>query len=659
MNPEITRRRFLARSALTAGGVATVLSGCNAGTSGSSSNGGSGGTVTLTVMYNNNELTKEHIAGFEKDNPGIRVEFIQTDATRLNAMLASGNPPDLVRAAAVGSANTNARGLAADLTPYLEKSQVLRTDDLLAVNDSFRWDGSKIGQGPCYGIVKDWSQDATLWYNTKLFDKAKVPHLSDTEPISHDELLAVGKKLTTRRGGKAQVYGLGLEWAWNLWAPIMTMIMQQGEQVFSDDLTKVDLNTAAARRAIAWYVDFGRAGVGPTSLDPLPDGADLTTFLAQRMAITQDGYWYGGNFVKEAAHAGQHPDGARAGDGGHAGQPDVRGSGRLHPGQGQAQGRGLEADGVLHGRSAGRGARQERLGPARAEVAAAEASAGAAVPEAGLRRRAGRADARRAAAGLAVRHERHVRQHRRQAPAAGDQEPGECGGSLQGDHRRDQPEAQARQRADRLMAARSWSRYSNRTFYLFVSPWVAGFLLLTAVPLGYAFGMSLTNFDGSSPRWRWVGLRNYAELLRDGDAWAAMLRTIGFTAIVVPLSVAGALGLAVLLNRRLKAVGLWRTIFFLPSVVPVVAMAIMWKLVFNRDAGLLNAVLRSWRASSRSPGWSTRWRSTPSSSCRCGGWGVAWSSRSPRCKGCPPSWKRPRWWTAPVGGGCSGTSPCR
>ncbi|WP_433019586.1 carbohydrate ABC transporter permease [Kribbella sp. CA-294648] len=141
------------------------------------------------------------------------------------------------------------------------------------------------------------------------------------------------------------------------------------------------------------------------------------------------------------------------------------------------------------------------------------------------------------------------------------------------------------------MAARSWSRYSDRTFYLFVSPWVVGFLLLTAVPLGYAFAMSLTNFDGSSPRWRWVGMANYTELFRDADAWAAMLRTIGFAAIVVPLSVAGALGLAVLLNRRLKAVGLWRTIFFLPSVVPVVAMAIMWKLVFNRDAGLLNAIL--------------------------------------------------------------------
>jgi multiple sugar transport system permease protein len=143
----------------------------------------------------------------------------------------------------------------------------------------------------------------------------------------------------------------------------------------------------------------------------------------------------------------------------------------------------------------------------------------------------------------------------------------------------------------RAPARRRWSRYSSRTFYLFVSPWAVGFLLLTAVPLGYAFAMSLTNFDGSSSLWRWVGFSNYRELLQDSDAWASLARTLAYTAIVVPLSVALSLGLAVLLNTRLRAVGLFRTIFFLPSVVPVVATAIMWKLVFNRDAGLVNAVL--------------------------------------------------------------------
>jgi multiple sugar transport system permease protein len=138
---------------------------------------------------------------------------------------------------------------------------------------------------------------------------------------------------------------------------------------------------------------------------------------------------------------------------------------------------------------------------------------------------------------------------------------------------------------------RRWQRYSSRTFYLFVSPWVLGFVLLTALPLGYAFAISLTNFNGVSSQWRWVGLRNYVEFLSDTDAITSLVRSLAFTAIAVPIMVAGGLGLAVLLNRRLKLVGLFRTVFFLPSVVPVVAAAIMWKLIFNRDAGILNAIL--------------------------------------------------------------------
>jgi multiple sugar transport system substrate-binding protein len=295
----LSRRRLLAGTAAAAGGVAAapLLSGCNAGTTTKSSSGG--GTVTITVMFGVNDLPKATIADFEAKNPGIKISLLQNDPTRLNAMLASGNPPDITIGGAVGSANNNARGLAADLTPYLDKSQVLKKDDLQPVNDSFRWDGSKIGQGAYYGIVKDWSQDATLWYNTALFDQAKVPHLNGSQPTSYDELLAIAKKLTVKQGGKTKIFGLGLEWAWSLYAPMATMILQQGEQLYNEDLTEVDFTTAAARRAFSWYVDFARAGVGPTSLNPLPDGSDQSTFTAKRMAITQDGYWFGGNFVTD------------------------------------------------------------------------------------------------------------------------------------------------------------------------------------------------------------------------------------------------------------------------------------------------------------------------------------------------------------------------
>lgn len=295
----LNRRQLLTGSALLTGGALTapLLSGCDAGSSGKS---GDGKTVTITVMYKNNEFTKEHIADFESKNPGMKLNFVEHDTVRLNAMLASGNPPDFVRGAAVGSANFNARRLATNLDPYLEKSSVLRKDDLFAVNDSFRWDGKRIGQGPYYGVCKDWSQDATLWFNKELFDKAGIPALSTTEPVTYDNLLAIATKLTVKQGGKTQVYGLGVEWAWNLYAPIATMIMQQGADLYTADLTRTEFTTAAAKRAVKWYVDLAKAGAAPSSLDPLPDGADLATFLAKRMAITQDGFWYGGNFVKES-----------------------------------------------------------------------------------------------------------------------------------------------------------------------------------------------------------------------------------------------------------------------------------------------------------------------------------------------------------------------
>lgn len=154
-----------------------------------------------------------------------------------------------------------------------------------------------------------------------------------------------------------------------------------------------------------------------------------------------------------------------------------------------------------------------------------------------------------------------------------------------------------RTEAHHAMRARShkrhqgWKRYSSWTFYLFVAPWVLGFLTLTLFPLLYALLVSFTSFDGISPHWHWVGLANYSELLQNADTWYSLGRTLLFTLLVVPLSVAGGLALAVLLNERVKAVGIFRTIFYVPSIVPVVASALMWKLIFDRDIGALNALL--------------------------------------------------------------------
>lgn len=275
--------------------AAALLAGCTGG------GGDAGGTTTITVMMGTQDLPDEQIAEFESQNPDIKINLINWDAARLNTMLAAGTPPDVAPGTAVGSANINARGLAADLTPYLAASDVLTEDDLQPVNDGFRWDGTKSGTGPIYGIVKDWSHDNTLWYNTALFDQAGLDYLSTTDAISYDELLDIAKKLTVTTGGSTEVYGLGLEWAWQLYGPLSAMVMQQGGSLYNDDLSEIDFTSPEAQKAVQWYVDFAHAGVGPTSLNPLPEGSDFSTFAAERMGISQDGYWFGGNFAGDDA----------------------------------------------------------------------------------------------------------------------------------------------------------------------------------------------------------------------------------------------------------------------------------------------------------------------------------------------------------------------
>jgi multiple sugar transport system permease protein len=131
----------------------------------------------------------------------------------------------------------------------------------------------------------------------------------------------------------------------------------------------------------------------------------------------------------------------------------------------------------------------------------------------------------------------------------------------------------------------------HRAFYRFTAPWIIGFLLLTVGPMAYALWLSFTTFDGISPNWRYVGLGNYRELLSDSVTWDSLGLTGLFAITSVPLSIIAGLGLAVLVNRPLKARGLWRTLLYLPAVVPPVGAGLIFKQLFNRDSGAANGIL--------------------------------------------------------------------
>ena len=286
MNAGLSRRRFLALSGAAAGGRARgrLLARVLHQHLQPPSPRGSAAKGTVTVMSQSGEFgPKEAKAAGQA--LGITVKTVEYDLTKLTAMLASGNPPDVVRGmGATDTAYLAARQVAEDLDPYFAKSTLIKADDIDAVNDLWRFDGQKQGSGPRYGFAKDYSQDAMLWYNSALFDAAKVPHPTSAEPLSFDELLDLGKRLTKRQGAKVSAYGLNAN-GLSVFITLCGMTASAGGKVLADDLASVDLTSPEALRAITWYLDYAKAGIGPTVLNPDPNGWDGPTFQAGRMAV--------------------------------------------------------------------------------------------------------------------------------------------------------------------------------------------------------------------------------------------------------------------------------------------------------------------------------------------------------------------------------------
>jgi multiple sugar transport system permease protein len=160
--------------------------------------------------------------------------------------------------------------------------------------------------------------------------------------------------------------------------------------------------------------------------------------------------------------------------------------------------------------------------------------------------------------------------------------------------------APARRRWRRRRFTRG-ERKGLRTGLLFISPWLVGFFAFTLYPALASLYYSFTNFKIlQSPQW--IGLDNYAELLRDPLFWKSLGNTLYLTLIGVPLSVLVALSIALLLNRRsLHGIGIFRTIFYLPVVIPAVAAAVLWIFLLNPSNGLVNQILAA--VGIDGPGW--------------------------------------------------------
>jgi multiple sugar transport system permease protein len=125
-----------------------------------------------------------------------------------------------------------------------------------------------------------------------------------------------------------------------------------------------------------------------------------------------------------------------------------------------------------------------------------------------------------------------------------------------------------------------------------ISPWLIGFVIFTAGPLIASLFLSFTRYDVIRPA-RWVGFDNYERAFTtDPYFWRALGNSVFYTVVYVPLHVATALGAALLLDRARRATGFFRTLFYLPSMTPGVATAILWLWILNPNDGLVNRTLR-------------------------------------------------------------------
>jgi multiple sugar transport system permease protein len=128
------------------------------------------------------------------------------------------------------------------------------------------------------------------------------------------------------------------------------------------------------------------------------------------------------------------------------------------------------------------------------------------------------------------------------------------------------------------------------TAWLWVMPAVVIILGLSLIPMAWALLLSFQHNDLVTPP-NWIGLRNYSRLLHDETFRGAVQHTLIYTAAFVPLSIGGGLAIALMLNRRVRFVGLYRTLVFVPYIMSATAQGVLFSFVFDSQFGVANSVL--------------------------------------------------------------------
>jgi multiple sugar transport system substrate-binding protein len=252
------------------------------------------------VVLMGKELTKADVEAFEADHPNITIELLEVDATRFQAMMAAGQPPDIWRTQAPLVPQWASRGQLLNLDKYFSGSDILHPADLTAANNYYRYKNGKIGVGPRYGMVKDWSPDETVWINTRLFRRTGIEIPGPTDKWTYDDLWEIALKLRQKNKGVRWILDIASSYAW-IDRHVMVQLASIGKSLYPQDFSRINLvKNPAAMQAFQYSFRYSQRRLDMGPHNPAPDGWSGPGFVAGKVAMTQYGYWFLGMLTDNA-----------------------------------------------------------------------------------------------------------------------------------------------------------------------------------------------------------------------------------------------------------------------------------------------------------------------------------------------------------------------
>src|ERR671936_312999 len=229
---------------------------------------------------------------FESLHPNIKIELLAVDPAKFQAMMAAGQPPDIWRTQAPLIPQWAKRGQLLSLDKYFRASSLIHTAQLTPANDYYRYKNGKIGVGPRYGMVKDWSPDDTVWVNTDLFRKTGIHIPGPTDRWTYNDLWEISQKLKRKNKNLRWILDIANSYAW-IDRHVMVQLASIGKSLYPKNFSRINLtNNPAAMAAFHYSFRYSQHKLDLGPENPNPNGWSGPDFVKGGIAMTQYGYWF-------------------------------------------------------------------------------------------------------------------------------------------------------------------------------------------------------------------------------------------------------------------------------------------------------------------------------------------------------------------------------